>query len=54
MKEKEKCEFYPTNPEDCVCACGSDIGGPFVCTEKYSKDCVWAVERRREEENALQ
>lgn len=50
----KKCEFYPIDPEDCVCACGSDISGSFICTEEYSNNCTWAIERRMEEENALQ
>lgn len=50
----KKCESYPTDPEEPICDCGSDISGPFVCTEEYSKDCQWAIERRMEKENALQ
>ena len=49
------CEFYPTDKDDPVCDCGSDISGPwFVCTKEYSLDCTWAVQRRKEGENALQ
>ena len=50
----KKCEFYPTDPEDCVCDCGSDISGSFICTEEYSNDCQWAIEKRMEKENGLQ
>jgi hypothetical protein len=49
--EKGKCEFYPEERDGCVCACGSDISGLFVCTVAYSLDCEWAKERRMEDDN---
>ena len=46
----KKCEFYPTEPDEPVCDCGSDICGPtFVCTKQYSLTCQWAKERRKED-----
>jgi len=45
--KKGKCEFYPSEDDDCVCACGSDVSGPFVCTKEYSLSCQWAIEERR-------
>jgi len=47
MAKNDKCEFYPTDG-DCVCACGSDISGDFICTKEYSKTCQWANKRRSE------
>ena len=46
---KDICEFYPTEEDDCVCDCGSDVSGHFVCTKQYSLDCQWAIERRKED-----
>ena len=43
-----KCEFYPSPGTDCVCDCGSDVSGRFVCTVVYSKTCQWANKRREE------
>ncbi len=41
----ERCEFYPTKTDDCICNCGSDVSGGF-CTVEYSLDCQWANKER--------
>ena len=42
-----QCEFYPWPIEEtAVCDAGSDISGGPACTEKDSKTCPWAKERR--------
>lgn len=42
------CEFYPSlNNNSCVCGCGSDVGGAFVCTSKFSETCMYAIEARK-------
>jgi len=48
--EVHKCEFYPTEKDDPICDCGSDISGSFVCTKEYSLTCLLAKERRHENE----
>lgn len=44
---EDKCEFYPGPDDGCVCAAGSDIAGPFVCTKTFSKECQQAKELRK-------
>lgn len=50
---KDICEFYPKEKDDPVCACGSDISGKFICTQKYSESCQWAIEMRLRENNGV-
>lgn len=41
------CEFYP-NPKDTpFCADGSVIG-TVLCTKEYSRECLWAIQKREE------
>lgn len=47
--ERNICEFYPKEGEGCVCNCGSDVSGKFVCTKEYSLTCICAIQNRREE-----
>ena len=46
---KDMCEFYPEDPHDPVCGCGSDISGAEdvgLCTRKCSYECTYAIEER--------
>jgi len=39
------CKYYPKEKDDCVCGCGSDISGAFICTTAYASKCQWAQEK---------
>jgi len=49
FKKMVACEHYPDRWDDSVCAKGSDISGPFICTKEYAKKCKWTNEEKEEE-----